>query len=74
MLIICFHFNSLRAKIFNRNMNMHLQFLPSLHTETFPVKDKDIPNLHIQYHGCWWSGDARSQGISNHDIDLDKPS
>ena len=22
-----------------------------------------------QYLGCWWPGDARSQGISNHDID-----
>ena len=24
----------------------------------------------VQYHGCWWPGDARSQGINNHDIDL----
>ena len=23
-----------------------------------------------QYHGCWWSGDTRSQSISNHGIDL----
>ena len=23
-----------------------------------------------QYHGCWWPGDIRSQGISNHGIDL----
>ena len=23
-----------------------------------------------QYHGGWWLGDARSQGISSHDIDL----
>ena len=33
------------------------------------VKDKDLPILHSQYHGCWCPGDARSQGISNHDID-----
>ena len=25
-----------------------------------------------QYHGCWCPGDARSQGISNNDIDLVK--
>ena len=23
-----------------------------------------------QYHGCWWPGDARSQAINSHDIDL----
>ena len=26
--------------------------------------------LHSQYHGCWWLGDARNQGISSHDIDF----
>ena len=26
--------------------------------------------LHGQYHGCWYPGDAMSQGISNHGIDL----
>ena len=25
-----------------------------------------------QYHGCWWPGDPRSQGISSNDIDLAK--
>ena len=29
--------------------------------------------LHGQYHGCWWPGDARSQGISNNDIQYVKP-
>ena len=33
----------------------------------------DLPCLHSHYHGCWWPGDARSQGISNHDIDQVKP-
>ena len=37
-------------------------------------EDKDLPILHNQYHGCWCPGDARSQGINNHDIDLVKPS
>ena len=26
--------------------------------------------LHSLYHGCWWPGNARSQGISIHGIDL----
>ena len=29
--------------------------------------------FHSQYHGCWWPGDARSQSISSHGIDLIKP-
>ena len=27
-------------------------------------------HMHSQYHGGWWPGDARSQGISSNDIDL----
>ena len=34
---------------------------------------RTCPFQHSQYHGCWWAGDARHQGISNHDIDLIKP-
>ena len=50
-----------------------------LHANTTQLKflleqDKDLPILQNQYHGCWCPGDARSQGISNHDIDLVKPS
>ena len=29
--------------------------------------------FYSQYHGCLCTGDARSQGINNHDIDQDKP-
>ena len=36
-------------------------------------QDKDLPILHSQCHGCWCPGDARSQDISSHDIDLVKP-
>ena len=36
-------------------------------------EDKDLPILHSQYHGCWYPGDARSQGISSHDIGLISP-
>ena len=34
------------------------------------LEDTDPFILHIQYHGCWCPGDARSQGINSHGIDL----
>ena len=34
------------------------------------MEDKDLFILHDQCYGCWWPGDARSQGISSHGIDL----
>ena len=37
-------------------------------------QDQDLHILHSQYHGCWCPCEVRSQGISSHDIDLDKPS
>ena len=42
--------------------------------KSFPKQDQDLHILHSQYHGCWCSGDVRSQGISSHDIDLVKSS
>ena len=35
------------------------------------VEGKNLFIQQSQYHGCWWPGDSRSQGISNHSIDLD---
>ena len=35
----------------------------------FHVRQELTSILHSQYYGCWCPGDARSQGISNHDID-----
>ena len=35
--------------------------------------NQGLPILPNQYHGCWCRGDARSQIINNHDIDLVKP-
>ena len=35
------------------------------------LKEKDLFVVHSQYYGWWWLGDARSQGISCHGIDLD---
>ena len=34
------------------------------------LEDRDPFIMYIHYHCCWWPGDARSQGISNHGIDL----
>ena len=34
------------------------------------LEEKDPFILLIQWHGCWCPGDARSQGISSHDINL----
>ena len=32
---------------------------------------RKFPSLpYIQYHGCWWPVDTKSQSISSHDIDL----
>ena len=30
----------------------------------------DMFILHSKWFGCWWPGDARSQGISSNDVDL----
>ena len=47
---------------------------PSLYkTRTFWPRIRPGPLLHSQYHCCWCPGYARSQGISNHDIDLVMP-
>ena len=35
----------------------------------FFKNDKDLLILHSQYHGFWWPGDSRSQGISSQGID-----
>ena len=37
------------------------------------MQDKNLPILHSQYHGYCFPGDARSQRISNHDIDYVEP-
>ena len=33
------------------------------------MEDKVLFNLYSQYHGCWYPGDIRSQGMSSHGID-----
>ena len=61
----------LRAKFFRGNKNMYLHFRSLFHTDMTQVVEilpQVRPILHSQYHGCWCPGDARSQGISNHEI------
>ena len=36
----------------------------------FLVGYKDRFIIYGQHHDCWWTGDARSQGVSSHGIDL----
>ena len=38
--------------------------------KSFLLEGKDPVILLSQYHGCWWPGDERGQGINNHGIDL----
>ena len=73
-------FNLLHAKFFRVNINMYLNSISFLHIDKTRVAEipphvrQSLPIVHSQlYHGCWWLGDARSQGINNHDSDLVKP-
>ena len=34
------------------------------------MENQELPISHIHYHGWWWPGEAKSQGISSHDIGL----
>ena len=71
--------NPLRTEFFSRTINMYLQFssfsmlIWRRYLKSFVMEDKKLFIWRSQYRGCWWSGDARSQGTSNHDIDLVKP-
>ena len=40
---------------------------------SFFMEDKVFVVLQIRYHGCWWTGVTKSQGISSHDMDLVLP-
>ena len=50
---------------------MYLHFLSCLNTELAQIFEIPLI-LHIQHHGCWWPGDARSPefpGFSNRRVD-----
>ena len=60
-----FCLNPLRANFFRGNITIYLHFMSFIHIDM-------TQDLYSQYHGCWCPGNVRSQGISNHDIDLVK--
>ena len=68
------HLKPLRAKFFRGNKNIYLHLVPFLHTdmtqavEILPLVRPELTCSAYQYHGCWCSGNARCQRISNHDI------
>ena len=49
--------------LLDTKMAQAMEILSREHKELHPI-------LHNRYHGCWWPGDARSQGISSNSIDL----
>ena len=48
-------------------MTWHRQF------KSFLMYGNSLPSLHSQYYGCWFPGNARSQGIISCDFDYDEP-
>ena len=70
--------NPLHAKFFIGNLKKYLHFISYHHTDMTQVVEI-LPHV-IQeltcstlHRGCRFSGDTRSQGISNHDIDYVEP-
>ena len=59
--------------------NIDLHFMSFFHIDVTEVVEifrhvrHELLILHSQYHGCWFPGDAGSQGIRTHDIDNVKP-
>ena len=63
--------NSLRTKF--RRGNIKHKFINIKTKNINPSSSCTITYLFYIVNGCWCPGDARSQGISNHDTDLVKP-
>ena len=57
-----------------KNITIYWYFVTFSYTkmthEVEILQDLDPFFLQSQYHGCWWPGDTKSQGISSHVIDL----
>ena len=70
------HLSQCRAEFINfRNMKYilivnYFSALTYRNVKGPRFKGNDLFIPHIQYHGCWWPGDARSQCISSHGIAL----
>ena len=65
--------------IFSEGTKTYLHFMSFLHIDMAQLVGilssvrQGLQILYYQHHGRWCPGAARSQGISNHDIDLIKP-
>ena len=72
-----FLINPLRAELFEKTQKCLFYYFSSLRwhrlLKSFLMEDEDLFMLHNQYHCCWWPGDARSQVINSHGIDLVLP-
>ena len=51
-------------------LSIHSQNKSYRYFKYFLIQDKHAFILHSQYHGCWWSGGSRIQGINSHGVDL----
>ena len=65
----------LGAELFWGNIKSYSHFLSFTAQVVIitPMEDKDLFVVSRQYHGCWWPGDSRSQGINSHGIVLVLP-
>ena len=56
--------NNFSVLCYFANLTWHKYLKSSL------MEDQGFFILQSQYHGCWWPGDRRNQGISSHDVGL----
>ena len=62
--------NKTRLKIAVLKWHPGLPGANELMLKSFRIANKGLLVLYSQHHGCCWSGDGRSQGISSRGIDL----
>ena len=71
--LVSLDFFFLYSTLFWENIrNLHIISIHHM-SNLWRLTDKEDKNnwiFQIQYLCCWWPGDTRSQGISNHSIDL----
>ena len=59
--------NHLNVEVLSGNTQVYFHFISFLVDEL--AQDVEILP-HIQYHGCWWPGDSKNQGISSYGVTL----
>ena len=73
LLYVWYHFlvKPSGAELILGNITVYLHFALFFNALMVQVLEgEDLRVLHRQYHDCWWSGNAKSQGICNHSADL----